>query len=156
VDKPIIGIDFDTKSVSLACVQDGAVLWAVRIQGSQKAINGFIDGAVFGKQYDVAIEDVQYQKNARTYRQLIERRQELCWHLHSVPNTKYYNVSNQSWTTAMLGVPANSKRAQRKQASKKIASSLAGYEITDDNIADAVCIAFYAEGLRKKKELEGK
>lgn len=53
-------------------------------------------------------------------------------------------VEPKKWQKEILGVPGNAKTAERKAASIEYVKAL-GVNTDDDNIADAICIAVYAE-----------
>ncbi len=53
-------------------------------------------------------------------------------------------VGPKTWQKKILGVPGNAKTAERKAASIAHVKTL-GVDTDDDNIADAICIAQYAE-----------
>lgn len=53
-------------------------------------------------------------------------------------------VEPKKWQKEILGVPGNAKTAERKAASIAYVKTL-GVDTEDDNIADAICIALYAE-----------
>lgn len=52
-------------------------------------------------------------------------------------------VAPANWQTAVLGISPHSKREQRKKVSRMVASDITKQGITDTDIADAVCIAYY-------------
>ena len=52
-------------------------------------------------------------------------------------------VAPANWQTAILGISPHTKREQRKKVSRMVASDITQQTITDTDIADAICIAYW-------------
>ena len=53
-------------------------------------------------------------------------------------------VQPQTWQTNVLQCSSQTKRVDRKRYSMRLASELAGQEIDNHNIADAICLGYWA------------
>lgn len=63
-------------------------------------------------------------------------------------------IESKKWQKEILGVPGNAKTAERKAASIAHVRAM-GIDTDSDNIADAICIAQYAETILDRDQVSG-
>lgn len=93
----------------------------------------------------VVLEDIQLQYgNVKSYKflaKLLGVLSVLCVEL----SVKYDVVNANTWRSG-LGLNSKNKREVQKLKSIKFANNTFGLEVSDDNVADAICLGYYAIG----------
>jgi Holliday junction resolvasome RuvABC endonuclease subunit len=67
-------------------------------------------------------------------------------------NAKVRLVPPSTWQSIMLGVARQAKREERKKISKVVASDIVKKQITDADIADAICIGYYGAKMMQQEK----
>ncbi len=103
---------------------------------------GYFNSLLSSMHAAVGIVEGQYfHRNVKTMINLVEKRVVVTT-LMEVNNMATYIILPSKWQT-LLGIGRTTPREMRKELSTKYASALAGWEIKDNNISDAVNLGWY-------------
>ncbi|MGB9755825.1 MAG: crossover junction endodeoxyribonuclease RuvC [Desulfurella sp.] len=135
-----IGCDPSTKHVAFAIYKNKTFQEFLKIPADFNEISKFFFDFRH-KNYTLAIETQYLYLNIATLIKLVEVRT-LITTLANVNNCKkIITVTPQQWQSMILGTNQKQKREQRKKVSLLVASKITKQNLTDNDIADAVCIA---------------
>lgn len=148
----ILSCDPSTKNCAFALYgKDGRLRSFCKIETSLDILIEFFK-TMRNKYTIFAVEDQYLNLNVRTLKSLVEVRSMLITlaKVYSKNPMECVVVPPQKWQSVILGT-IKAKRKQRKKISCMVASDIAGENITDNDIADAICIGDY---IKKKKALK--
>lgn len=133
----VVGID-PSVSASAYCIYNDNKLFAYG-----KSKEGILFWHRLAKKADyVFIEDQYLGYNYQSSKKLTFSAGELSG-VFKLAGAEVILVAPANWQTAVLGVSPHTKREQRKKVSRMVASDITKQTITDTDIADAICIAYW-------------
>lgn len=138
----LIGCDPSVKHLAFAVYKNKTLTDYFKIKTDFTEINKLFFGFK-NKNVIFGIEKQYLHLNIATLIKLVEVRT-LVTTLASVNNfSEILTITPQEWQSLILGMNQKQKREQRKNVSMLVASKIACEKITDNDIADAICIANY-------------
>ena len=138
----IISCDPSTRKSAFAVFDENGLKSYTKVTTKFGDVRSFFD-QFSGERFAFFIEDQYLNLNVKTLIKLVSARTMILTLARVAGAVKCDVIPPQSWQTIMLGVNIKAKRDQRKRVSCLVASEIAGEEITDPDIADAICIGDY-------------
>lgn len=143
----VISCDPSSKYCAFAVFSDRRLIKYAKVKTNVGDIKSFFD-CYSGKGFAFFIEDQYLNLNVKTLIKLVTVRT-MVLTLAQISGAEECSViAPQRWQTVMLGVNIKTKRQQRKRLSCIVASQIAKEDITDPDIADAICIGDFARRIK--------
>lgn len=137
----IVACDPGTKHCAFAVYKNGKLIKTIKIKSTFEKIKAFFES--LEDVFTLVIEDQYLSLNVYTLKKLVEVRTTVIVVAKMTNAEKCLIVPPQKWQQIELGLHTRSKREQRKEVAKIVASSITGKKVKDSDIADAICIGDY-------------
>ena len=149
----IIGIDPSTKrpAYSKFAINKAGKFKVMEYAKPEETAMSFWFYLVTGADY-VYIENQYLGRNYASAQKLTFSAGELSG-IAKLANATVNLVSPSTWQSIVLGIKPRAKREERKKMSKLAASDIVKIGITDDDVADAICIGYYGAKMIGNKNL---